>query len=99
MKAPILAGAPLVANGNQSFRLLLSSREREFGLGYQSNAAPNGVGATSPAGSFDPYGINRTSRFSLRYHDWGLRNPRGWSPWPWRRTICRWPYNEANSRS
>jgi prepilin-type N-terminal cleavage/methylation domain-containing protein/prepilin-type processing-associated H-X9-DG protein len=39
------------------------------------NKAPNGLGATAPSGTFDPYGISSSSRFSLGYNDWGLRDP------------------------
>ncbi|MBC8096006.1 MAG: prepilin-type N-terminal cleavage/methylation domain-containing protein [Akkermansiaceae bacterium] len=33
----------------------------------------NSLGAVSPTGPFDPYGISKTTRFSLGYNDWGLR--------------------------
>lgn len=33
------------------------------------------LGATTPTGIFDPYGISRMTRFSLGYNDWGLRDP------------------------
>jgi prepilin-type N-terminal cleavage/methylation domain-containing protein/prepilin-type processing-associated H-X9-DG protein len=39
------------------------------------NKAPNGLGATTPTGTFDPYGISSSSRFSLGYNDWGLKPP------------------------
>ncbi len=39
------------------------------------NRAPNGLGATTPTGTFDPYGISSSSRFSLGYNDWGLKDP------------------------
>jgi prepilin-type N-terminal cleavage/methylation domain-containing protein/prepilin-type processing-associated H-X9-DG protein len=39
------------------------------------NTGPNGLGATSPSGVFDPWGISSQSRFSLGYNDWGLRAP------------------------
>src|SRR5258708_26661646 len=32
------------------------------------------LGAVSPTGAFDPYGISKTTKFSLGYNDWGLRN-------------------------
>jgi len=35
----------------------------------------NSLGATAPNGTFDPYGISSSSRFSLGYNDWGLRDP------------------------
>src|SRR3989440_624520 len=35
----------------------------------------NSLGATDPSGAFDPLGISHTSRFSLGYNDWGLRDP------------------------
>ena len=35
----------------------------------------NSLGATPPGGPFDPYGISSTSRFSIGYNDWGLREP------------------------
>ena len=50
------------ANANSSWDLKL-------------NVAPNGLGATSPSGTFDPYGISSSTRFSLGYNDWGLRDP------------------------
>lgn len=37
--------------------------------------ANNSLGATTPNGTFDPYGISSSSRFSLGYNDWGLRDP------------------------
>ena len=33
------------------------------------------LGSRAPSGSFDPYGINENSRFSLAYNDWGLSDP------------------------
>jgi prepilin-type N-terminal cleavage/methylation domain-containing protein/prepilin-type processing-associated H-X9-DG protein len=39
------------------------------------NRGPNGLGATTPSGTFDPYGISSSSRFSLGYNDWGLKPP------------------------
>jgi prepilin-type N-terminal cleavage/methylation domain-containing protein/prepilin-type processing-associated H-X9-DG protein len=39
------------------------------------NRAPNGLGATTPTGTFDPHGISSSSRFSLGYNDWGLKDP------------------------
>jgi prepilin-type processing-associated H-X9-DG protein len=39
------------------------------------NKNPNGLGATTPSGTFDPYGINSNTRFSLGYNDWGLKPP------------------------
>jgi len=35
----------------------------------------NSLGATSPNGTFDPYGISSRSRFSLGYNDWGTKDP------------------------
>jgi prepilin-type N-terminal cleavage/methylation domain-containing protein/prepilin-type processing-associated H-X9-DG protein len=35
----------------------------------------NSLGAVSPSGAFDPYGISSSSRFSLGYNDWGLKPP------------------------
>jgi prepilin-type N-terminal cleavage/methylation domain-containing protein/prepilin-type processing-associated H-X9-DG protein len=35
----------------------------------------NSLGATTPAGVFDRYGVSATSRFSYGYNDWGLRDP------------------------
>ena len=35
----------------------------------------NTLGATSPSGVFDPYGISSVTRFSLGYNDWGMRDP------------------------
>src|SRR6266436_5151973 len=35
----------------------------------------NSLGATDPTGVNDPMGISSTSRFSLGYNDWGLRDP------------------------
>ena len=39
------------------------------------NKNPNGLGAISPSGTMDPYGISELTRFSLGYNDWGLRDP------------------------
>lgn len=33
------------------------------------------LGATFPSGGRDPWGISSTTRFSLGYNDWGLRDP------------------------
>jgi len=38
-------------------------------------SANNSLGATDPTGANDPWGISHTSRFSLGYNDWGLRDP------------------------
>jgi prepilin-type N-terminal cleavage/methylation domain-containing protein/prepilin-type processing-associated H-X9-DG protein len=38
-------------------------------------SANNSLGATDPNGNNDPMGISATSRFSLGYNDWGLRDP------------------------
>ncbi|MDQ6630627.1 MAG: prepilin-type N-terminal cleavage/methylation domain-containing protein [Verrucomicrobiota bacterium] len=35
----------------------------------------NSLGATDPNGVFDRFGVSNTSRFSLGYNDWGLRDP------------------------
>jgi prepilin-type processing-associated H-X9-DG protein len=35
----------------------------------------NSLGATDPSGMYDPMGVSSTSRFSLGYNDWGLRDP------------------------
>ena len=35
----------------------------------------NSLGATDPNGVNDPWGISYTTRFSLGYNDWGLRDP------------------------
>jgi prepilin-type N-terminal cleavage/methylation domain-containing protein/prepilin-type processing-associated H-X9-DG protein len=35
----------------------------------------NSLGATTPAGTADPYGVSASSRFSYGYNDWGLREP------------------------
>jgi prepilin-type N-terminal cleavage/methylation domain-containing protein/prepilin-type processing-associated H-X9-DG protein len=35
----------------------------------------NSLGQNAPDGTFDPYGVKETSRFSLGYNDWGLRPP------------------------
>jgi prepilin-type N-terminal cleavage/methylation domain-containing protein/prepilin-type processing-associated H-X9-DG protein len=40
-----------------------------------ANSGPNGLGATSPSGTFDQFGISSRTRFSLGYNDWGLRDP------------------------
>jgi prepilin-type processing-associated H-X9-DG protein len=39
------------------------------------NTGPNGLGATAPNGSQDPWGISSRTRFSLGYNDWGLKPP------------------------
>jgi len=39
------------------------------------NTGPNGLGATSPSGTTDPWGISSRTRFSLGYNDWGLKDP------------------------
>ena len=40
-----------------------------------STNANNSLGANAPNGTFDPFGVSNTSRFSLGYNDWGLRDP------------------------
>jgi prepilin-type N-terminal cleavage/methylation domain-containing protein/prepilin-type processing-associated H-X9-DG protein len=40
-----------------------------------STNSNNSLGATTPNGVFDPLGVSSTSRFSLGYNDWGLRDP------------------------
>jgi prepilin-type N-terminal cleavage/methylation domain-containing protein/prepilin-type processing-associated H-X9-DG protein len=35
----------------------------------------NSLGATDPFGVFDRYGISSSSRFSLGFNDWGLKDP------------------------
>ena len=39
------------------------------------NTGPNGLGATAPGGTMDPFGISAKTRFSLGYNDWGLKDP------------------------
>ena len=41
----------------------------------------NSLGATAPNGTFDPYGISNTSRFSYGYNDWGLKSIRDPNQW------------------
>jgi prepilin-type N-terminal cleavage/methylation domain-containing protein len=35
----------------------------------------NSLGATTPTGTFDRFGVSSSSRFSYGYNDWGLRDP------------------------
>jgi prepilin-type N-terminal cleavage/methylation domain-containing protein/prepilin-type processing-associated H-X9-DG protein len=35
----------------------------------------NSLGATAPNGTLDPWGVSSSSRFSLGYNDWGLKDP------------------------
>ena len=49
-------------------------------LGYHVNRT---LGATSPSGAVDPFGVSSTSRFSYGYNDWGLRNPGPEANWGW----------------
>ena len=35
----------------------------------------NSLGAINPSGAFDKWGVSSSTRFSLGYNDWGLRDP------------------------
>lgn len=41
----------------------------------KANTGANGLGATAPNGTTDPWGISSSTRFSLGYNDWGLQDP------------------------
>lgn len=42
---------------------------------YWNTNSNTTLGGTDPRGMFDRFGIRETSRFSLGYNDWGLREP------------------------
>jgi len=63
----------LMGNNREAFYCPAANPNSSWNTNLNRN--PNGLGATTPAGAFDPYGISSSSRFSLGYNDWGLKDP------------------------
>jgi prepilin-type N-terminal cleavage/methylation domain-containing protein/prepilin-type processing-associated H-X9-DG protein len=63
----------LMGNNREAFYCPAANPNSSWNTNLNKN--PNGLGATTPSGTFDPYGISSSSRFSLGYNDWGLKDP------------------------
>jgi prepilin-type N-terminal cleavage/methylation domain-containing protein/prepilin-type processing-associated H-X9-DG protein len=63
----------LMGNNREAFHCPAANPNSSWNT--NANKAPNGLGATAPNGTLDPYGISSSSRFSLGYNDWGLKDP------------------------